>query len=87
MANNFNVVRSNPRPNYTVKVNDQNGVFLPGQTGTPFVTPNVPLISPQSISELSDVIQVNPPDNATLVFDIISQKYIVKTLNIDGGTF
>lgn len=87
MANNFTVVRTNPRPSYTVKINDQNGVFLPSQTGTPFVTPQVPLITPRNISELSDVIEINPPDNATLVYDTITQKYIVKTLNVDGGLF
>jgi hypothetical protein len=73
--------------NYTVKVNNQNGIFLPGQTGTPFVTPNISLIYPKTISAMADVIQVNPPNNSTLVFDIISQNYIVKMLNVDGGIF
>jgi len=87
MANNFTVIRTNPKPAYTVKVNDQNGVFLPSQTGTPFVTPQVPIVTPRTIGELTDVIEINPPNNATLVFDSFTSKYIVKEYNIDGGTF
>lgn len=40
------------------------------------------------LDTLSDVIEgVNPSNNSTLVYNTVNDKYEVKELNIDGGSF
>ena len=41
-----------------------------------------------TLAELKDVDASNPNNNETLVYDSLTQKYVVKTLpEIDGGTY
>lgn len=42
-----------------------------------------------SVSSLSDVVlSVNPPaNNSTIVYNSANNKYVVKQLDVDGGTF
>lgn len=49
-------------------------------------------VSGNRLDKLDDVIESDnlgglPADNATLVYSAADDKYIVKELNLDGGTF
>jgi hypothetical protein len=43
--------------------------------------------SPKRLDQLADVVENNPQSNDTLVYDSITDKYIVKSLDLDGGEF
>ena len=44
-------------------------------------------ISNLQVSTLSDVIATSPANNATLVYQVSNNKYVVKQLDLDGGSF
>jgi hypothetical protein len=39
------------------------------------------------LDALQDVIEDSPTNGSTLVYDVTTDKYIVKQLDLDGGTF
>ena len=43
--------------------------------------------SAKRLDQLVDVVENNPQTNDTLVYDSITDKYIVKSLDLDGGEF
>jgi hypothetical protein len=43
--------------------------------------------APRRLDQLADVVELNPQDNFTLVYESSSDKYIVKALDLDGGEF
>jgi hypothetical protein len=86
MVNNYNITQSKPAA-YTIKVTNQSGLLTPATIGTPVVSAAGILTYAETIAQLSDVIEINPPNNATLVYDAYTEKYIVQLLNLDGGTF
>lgn len=48
---------------------------------------NLQSFVPKRLDELLDVVEINPQNNSTLVYDSLTDKYIVKELDIDGGEF
>lgn len=52
---------------------------------------NIPTTSANNVitrlDKLTDVVANNETDNATLVYRAADDKYIVKQLDLDGGTF
>ena len=48
----------------------------------------VPIVNDVFLSDIKDVMAVNPANNDVLVYDANLAKYVVKTLPVaDGGTF
>lgn len=43
--------------------------------------------APRKLDQLIDVVENNPQNNDTLVYDSSVDKYIVKSLDLDGGEF
>jgi hypothetical protein len=39
------------------------------------------------LDALQDVVEDSPTNGSTLVYDVTTDKYIVKQLDLDGGTF
>lgn len=65
-----------------ISINSQNRT----QIKTVAVTPDLNVL--RSLASLTDVDASDPDNNETLVYDSVTEKYIVKTLpNIDGGSF
>jgi hypothetical protein len=78
--------------NYVVKVINQNGVLVPTYGGSSYITSNqTPPVSNGSgvtqLSQLSDVVDINPTNNSTLVYNSTNNKFVVQQLGLDGGTF
>lgn len=63
------------------------------QSNPPIVLKNnIPGINQSYVHSLLDVVEQNPQEGDTLVFNSITKKYDVKppelgTINLDGGTF
>ena len=82
-----------PRQKVTVKVKNTGGMLssVPGgQTSTS--VKSTQLVSadgggPKRLDTLSDVQETSPETGDTLVYDATSDRYVVKTMNVDGGTF
>jgi len=79
-----NVVVATPR---TIQVSaNVSGTTL--TTSRPVTLKNDITLSPATrLDSLNDVNANNESDNATLVYDSITDTYIVKQLDLDGGTF
>lgn len=69
--------------NKTVKVQ------LPSQTtaADSAVTLKNVALGVTRLDQMVDVVEGTPTDNATLVYNAENDKYEVKQLNLDGGTF
>ena len=52
-----------------------------------FVEANYTNTASLQISLLNDVVTTNKTNNNTLVFDAAQNKFVSKSLNLDGGTF
>jgi hypothetical protein len=71
-------------PKLTVKVTDVGLV----QTADPIVLKNISGADANRLDNLDDVVEgANPAEKSTLVYNPSTDKYEVKLLDIDGGTF
>lgn len=65
-----------------------NRVLLNNQQPKNIRTIGIAATSTSRLSSLLDVDASDPDNNETLVYDAVSEKYVVKTLPVvDGGTF
>lgn len=73
----------------TVKVTKVNNAYVPIQQDTITIQTNLPSGgSPVTrLDQLVDVVEGTPANNATLVYNSTTDKYDVKQINLDGGTF
>jgi hypothetical protein len=79
-----NVIVARPR-NVKVSSNATAGVL---DSSTPVTIKNNPSISGITrLDSLVDVNASNETDNATLVYDFETDTYVVKQMDLDGGTF
>lgn len=76
---------TNQIPNVTVRVAPGGGLQ---QTNTPITLKNT-VDAAQRLDRLSDVVAdtESTPPGSTLVYDPVTDKYIVKLLDLDGGSF
>lgn len=81
-----NVIVARSR-NIKVSSNATAGVL---DSSTPVTIKNVPSAIGNGISRLDSLVDVNASnetDNATLVYDFETDTYVVKQMDLDGGTF
>lgn len=65
-----------------------NRVLINNQQPKNIRTIGIAATSTSRLSSLLDVDASDPDNNETLVYDAVSEKYVVKTLPVvDGGTF
>lgn len=70
-----------------VTVKSINNIFVPKQTSSVTLTTQSSGVGTSRLDQLLDVREITPEDNQTLVYDSATDKYIVKFLDLDGGTF
>lgn len=71
----------------TIKVANVNNVFVP-KAQTPITLDTIGTGGGATrLDQLSDVQEVSPANNYTLVYNSSTDKYIVQEMNLDGGTF
>lgn len=81
-----NVIVARPR-NIKVSSNATAGVL---DSSTPVTIKNVSAAIGNGITRLDSLVDVNASnetDNATLVYNFETDTYVVKQMNLDGGTF
>lgn len=83
--NNTRVIVKPDNPNLKIAVNTDNGVLSNTDTGITLVSGATDVVN--RLDNLLDVVESDPDDRSTLVYDKATDKYVVKTLNLDGGTF
>lgn len=82
-------VRRNQNSSAIIKVSNENGTLVPEQTsGVTIVSSGVLDDTINRLDQLADVVEgVSPQDNATLVYDAATDKYVVQPMMLDGGAF
>jgi len=77
-----------PRKSLTVTVVNNNGSFTPSDKSDVAITTNMIVVpTAGSFDGLSDVVEVSPQTGDVPVYNKATDKYIVETLNLDGGIF
>lgn len=70
-----------------IELKSINNVLVPSQSTGASVTLTAFPATSARLDTLEDVLEITPANNSTLVYDSTSDKYIVKQIDIDGGTF
>lgn len=68
-----------------IKVEQKNGLLQP--TETIMVAQSAVNNNKDKLTDLIDVISVNPQDNEVLTYDSNTHKYTLEPIILDGGTF
>lgn len=72
----------------TIVVKAASGILLPSTTsGVTIQNQGAIAAATNSLGELQDLEVQDAVDNAVITYDADDNKYIVKTLSINGGTF
>jgi hypothetical protein len=79
----------NNRSALSIKVVSTNGSIKPSTSAQAVTVTSASGVSLASarLDALQDVIEDSPTNGSTLVYDVTTDKYIVKQLDLDGGTF
>jgi len=83
------VTKVNNRSAARIKVVSTNGSIKPSTSAQAVTVTSASGVSSTAsrLDTLQDVIEDYPTNGSTLVYDVTTDKYIVKQLDIDGGTF
>ena len=82
---NTRVIVKPDNPSLKISVSTDNGVLGSTENGITLVSGASDVVN--RLDNLLDVVESDPDDRSTLVYDKATDKYVVKTLNLDGGTF
>jgi hypothetical protein len=83
------VTKVNNRSAASIKVVSTNGSIKPSTSAQAVTVTNASGVSSAyaRLDALVDVVEDAPTNGSTLVYDVTTDKYIVKQLDLDGGTF
>ena len=79
----------NNRSALKIKVISSGGAIKPSTSAQAVTVTSASGVSSAALrlDALQDVVEQAPTNGSTLVYDVTTDKYIVKQLDLDGGTF
>lgn len=83
------VTKVNTRSAASIKVVSVDGSIKPSTSAQAVTVTSASGVSTAAsrLDALQDVVEQTPTNGSTLVYDVTTDKYIVKQLDLDGGTF
>jgi hypothetical protein len=82
-------INVNNRSALQIKVVSTNGSIRPSTSAQAVTVKSASGVSTAAarLDALQDVVEDSPTNGSTLVYDVTTDKYIVKQLDLDGGIF